>query len=198
MRSENGIPVPLSYQRAAMLRDVIETEVKVRCDADPAWLIVRAGVTETQSRRKESDQLYDTSAGELRDSGRVLRVRRRGDEWILTYKGKAGNDKYKSREEQETPVTSAIDAILAGLGYRPSFYYEKYRTEYRDGTGLITVDETPIGVFLEFEGPGEWIDATAARLGFTPADYITASYAKLYREHVEQHGGDPTAMRFSL
>ena len=94
--------------------------------------------------------------------------------------------------------SSAVLAILARAGYPAWFRYQKYREEFTREDCIITVDETPIGIFLELEGPGEWIDATAARLGFTPADYITASYAKLYREHVEQHGGDPTAMRFSL
>jgi adenylate cyclase class 2 len=89
--------------------------------------------------------------------------------------------------------------VLAALGYQPTFRYEKYRTTFsKDGEpGLITVDETPIGDFLELEGLGVWIDATALQLGYGEVDYVTASYASLYRQHcVENPTAVPTAMTF--
>ena len=52
-----------------------------------------------------------------------------------------------------------------------------------DQPGIITVDETPAGDFLELEGPAEWIDTTALRLGYSSAEYITESYASLWRKH---------------
>ncbi len=75
--------------------------------------------------------------------------------------------------------------VLQRLGYQPAFRYEKYRTQLRTAgePGLITIDETPIGVYLEIEGPQEWIDSTAARLGLPKEQFLTASYAALYREY---------------
>ena len=39
------------------------------------------------------------------------------------------------------------------------------------------VDETPIGTFLEIEGPVATIHAAAAALGRGPRDYVDRSYA---------------------
>lgn len=88
--------------------------------------------------------------------------------------------------------------ILSRLGFEPVFRYEKYRTEYapEERDGLATLDETPIGIFLELEGAPEWIDRKAAELGFTEAGYVTASYAGLYREYREEHPGSPEDMVF--
>ena len=62
--------------------------------------------------------------------------------------------------------------------------------------GVVTVDETPIGNFLELEGPAEWIDAKAAALGFTPSDYILESYGRLYLADCERRGVEPSNMVF--
>ena len=62
--------------------------------------------------------------------------------------------------------------------------------------GVVTLDETPIGVFLELEGPAAWIDATAVVLGFSEADYITASYGSLFFQHREATGGTSRDMVF--
>jgi adenylate cyclase class 2 len=58
------------------------------------------------------------------------------------------------------------------------------------------LDQTPIGDFLELEGAAQWIDRTARTLGFSPADYITVSYGRLYLEYCEAKGVDPRNMVF--
>ena len=73
-----------------------------------------------------------------------------------------------------------MDAILCALGFVPTFRYEKFRAQWGDGTGQVVVDETPIGNFGEIEGPARWIDRTARKLGITPTQYITDSYAGLF------------------
>ena len=119
---------------------------------------------------------------------------------MVTYKGPPQGGNHKSREEIETAVSdgAAFAQILAALGYQPSFAYEKFRTTYKvlGEEGIATVDETPIGDFLELEGPGYWIDQTALRLGFEPADYITSSYATLYEEHRRKDTTVPRDMKF--
>ena len=167
--------------------------------------IEKLGYRVRTPRELESDQLYDR-ATDLRDQDKILRLRRRGHRATLTYKGPAQRAPHKSREEIEVDVTGEIEPILAGLGYHPTFRYEKYRTTYSIKTdpgsseshpGLITLDETPIGDFLELEGPAVWIDTTALQLGYSQADYITASYASLYRAFCQTNPDRvPDAMTF--
>ena len=121
---------------------------------------------------------------------------------IVTYKGPASREVYKSREEIEFEVSDAeaFRLVLERLGYRRGFRYEKYRATFAapEEPGLITLDETPIGVFLELEGPAEWIDGAALRLGFSIAGFLTVSYPGLYRKHREQHPNAPANMTFDL
>ena len=182
----------------------VETEVKIRypAGADAARQTIEAhGYQLTEPCTLETDQLFERSGDELRRSGRLLRLRRAGDRAMVTYKGPASGGQYKSREEIEFNVSDAdaLIQVLDRLEYSPSFRYEKYRTKFArpNEPGFITVDETPIGVFLELEGPPEWIDRTAARLGFSPADYLTASYASLYGDYRQSHEGAPENMIFA-
>ncbi|MGD0365805.1 MAG: hypothetical protein ABSC93_33395, partial [Bryobacteraceae bacterium] len=62
--------------------------------------------------------------------------------------------------------------------------------------GVATLDETPVGVYLELEGTPGWIDRNARRLGFAESDYSTASYYGLYVDYCRVHGLQPTHMTF--
>ena len=157
-------------------------------------------------RTLESDQLFDLPSAALQQSDQILRLRKtRSPEGQtrakVTYKGPATRDGYKSREEIEFDVSDpdTFTLVLHRLGYQPVFRYEKYRTQLRAAgePGLITIDETPIGVFLEMEGPRDWIDSTAARLGFPAAQFLTVSYAGLYRKYRGQHPEAPADMTFA-
>ena len=108
--------------------------------------------------------------------------------------------RHKQREEIEVSVSDA-DAtalILDRLGFHPVFVYEKFRAEYtKPGLpGIITVDETPIGNFLELEGPPTWIDHVAAALGYRESEYIKRSYGSLYIQHCQGTGTTPANMLF--
>ena len=184
-------------------REPVETEVKLRVAGAraAAELLGKHGYRARKPRTLQADQLFDLEDNALRDSGRLLRVRRSAGASTLTYKGPPLGGPHKSREELETQVEdgNALRSILSRLGYRPGFRYEKYRTVFQvpgdEGSGEIGLDETPIGVFLELEGPADWIDKTAQQLGFSSADYITTSYGSLYREFLKLHGG-PADMVF--
>jgi adenylate cyclase, class 2 len=97
----------------------------------------------------------------------------------------------------DNPV--AAERILAELGFRPWFRYEKFRSSFRlPGLPLLAVelDETPIGFFFELEGPADSIDRAAKRLGFGPADYLTASYYELFLPESRRLGLAADAMLF--
>ena len=58
------------------------------------------------------------------------------------------------------------------------------------------LDETPIGMWLELEGQPEWIDRTAAQLGFTAQQYVTESYGGLWLRYCEEQAIDRPNMVF--
>jgi adenylate cyclase, class 2 len=180
-----------------------ETEVKIRLSNRAATLeaLKRAGLTVSVPRQFESNTLYDTKERALSGKGMLLRLRQTGDNCVITWKGPNQAGPHKSRPELETSIASleTLHQILTELGYEPAFRYEKYRTEFtaRDGGGIITLDETPIGDFLEVEGPGEWIDRIASALGFGRNDYILDSYGRLYLADCERRGVEPAHMVFA-
>ena len=180
----------------------IENEVKIRYPGTPAEacaLIEGRGYRLAEPRTLESDRIFDR-AGELRRSDQLLRLRRTGDRPLVTYKGAGRRERHKSREEIEFHVSDpdALTLILERLGYQTTFRYEKYRTKFAapGESGFITIDETPMGVFLEIEGPPSWVDETAARLGLSPAEYLTSSYAKLYEQYRSANPSAPPDMVF--
>lgn len=182
----------------------VENEIKLHLPNGPEHaraLLKQHGFHAIVPRQLETNQTFDLPTNELRRSDRLLRLRSAGGRWTVTYKGPADSATYKSRQEIEADVSDgpAFAQILEALGYQPSFAYEKFRTTFTaSGEGIVTLDETPIGDFLELEGPGYWIDQTAARLGFGPEDYVTSSYAALYEEHRRTHEAVPRDMKFHL
>ena len=179
-----------------------ETEIKLRLPngAAPArGLLDRLGYHAQVARELEVNQLYDRN-GELQANDRVLRLRSLGGKWTITYKGPAVDGPHKSREELELSIGDgpAMEQILRALGYRPEFRYEKYRTifERHGEAGVIMLDETPMGDFLELEGLGEWIDRTTLELGYLTKDYILSTYPELYEEYRKKHASLPHNMVF--
>jgi adenylate cyclase, class 2 len=130
----------------------------------------------------EMNTLYDLPGQPLRKRGDLLRLRKYGEQWVLTHKSKGTAGRHKTRVELETKVENGpkMDVILHALGFHPSFRYEKFRAEWSDGRGHVVLDETPIGDFGEIEGPARWIDRTAKQLGIRPEDYLTDTYAGLF------------------
>jgi hypothetical protein len=61
---------------------------------------------------------------------------------------------------------------------------------------LIEIDETPIGVFVELEGPAKSIDRAAKLLGYSRRDYIVTNYLSLYLEECRRRGKKPRNMVF--
>ncbi len=180
-----------------------EIEIKLAM-ADAAAgraILKRAGFRVSRRRVFENNTVFDTAQKTLREAGVLLRVRTAGRAFTLTYKGSVvAGSRHKNREELEVEVPDAgtMTAILERLGFAPAARYQKYRTEYTEtsGGGMATIDETPIGVYLELEGSPRWIDRTARKLGFAESDYITASYASLYLEWCRRRGVTPRDMVF--
>jgi adenylate cyclase class 2 len=179
-----------------------ETEIKLAvADRKTARRLLRAAGFRVLRRRVfEANTVFDTPELALRQAAALLRVREAGGVATIAYKGAPTVSRHKSREELELeiPDARAMGAIIERLGFRPVFRYEKYRAEFRQpgSSGIATLDETPVGMYLELEGAPRWIDRAARQLGFTEKDYITASYARLYLEWCERRGVKPSDMVF--
>ena len=179
----------------------LETEIKIQLPAAHGFpdCLLALSFKEHAPRIFEANTLFDTQAGQLRNSNMMLRLRQAGSRAAITWKGKAIEGPHKSRPELETEIGSfdMTSQILSRLGFTPVFRYEKYRTEFRiDDSGIVTFDETPIGDFLELEGKAQWIDRTAGLLGFSPSDYRLESYGELFELHRAKQGISMTDMTF--
>lgn len=185
----------------------IEIKLKVASPCDMKQRLKECGFVVVRRRHFESNTIFDFRDLRLRHSRSLLRLRKEGDRHLLTFKGAPhASDSYKIRTEIETEVEDegAVQQILEGLGLNPVFRYEKYRTVYAEkdrrkvkGGPILVFDETPIGRYIELEGPARWIDRAARRLGYQKRDYITASYAALYQEHCRENGLKTGDMVFS-
>jgi adenylate cyclase, class 2 len=164
-------------------------------------LRIRTETAEPPSRKKSSRKIAPVAWKQ-----RVLvTFKRPTDEDDTSTAGRAG--RYKVREEFELEVSDAgaLTRILESLGLDAWFRYEKYRTTYALGNShawakglLIELDETPVGTFVELEGPIEAIDRAAEELGFSKRDYITKSYLQLYVEECHRRSEEPRNMLFSV
>jgi len=177
-----------------------EIEIKFRVGDVRALVhsLRRAGFRQVTRRTHEMNTLYDLPGQRLRKRGELLRLRKYGSKWTLTHKAKGKPGRHKIRVESETDVSNGggMDAILRALGFAPVFHYEKFRAEWSDGKGHVVVDETPIGNFGEIEGRPRWIDQTARRLGISPSQYITETYAPLFFQWKKVTGSTAAEMTF--
>jgi adenylate cyclase class 2 len=185
--------------RAGSKREV-EIKLPLPSAAHGRRLLRKAGFRVIRRRVYENNLVFDTPEGRLRSGDLLLRLREAGSVATLTFKGPASEARHKSRLEMETIVSSpsACLEILRRLGFRQTYRYEKFRTEYRglDDRGVVALDETPVGVFLELEGPPAWIDSTARLLGFEIKSYISESYMDLHRSRRHRLGLPLRAMVF--
>jgi adenylate cyclase class 2 len=181
--------------------------------ADPEALqsrLPQLGFHLATPRTFEHNILYDTPGRDLRSRRQVLRIRQYGGLCTVTHKRQPDRQdpvdttRYKIRIETETIVAEApaLAEIFQQLGYRPTFVYEKYRTEWSqslDGNGAahLVIDETPIGNYAELEGPTAWIDQVLADLNIDPVTCLTDSYGKLFLDWKQRTGHPAEHLTFA-
>ena len=180
------------------MSDHLEREIKLSFESAGAArdAVATLGAVRLRARRLQDDRLLDTSSGRLRSEWCTLRVRIEtpeaggGSVATLTFKGPPQPAVMKVREEVETGVGdgAVLLRVLERAGFDVWFRYQKYREEFeRDGT-IVAIDETPCGVFVEIEGSEAGVRRLAQALGRNPADYITASYRRVWESDCAAHG----------
>lgn len=202
----------------------VEIKLKVPDLVEFRSLLKQLHARKIHSRVHERNTLYDTAANDLRRRGQLIRIRTEQvipaagpnsnparTQAIITFKGPVGRSfsrgnsvggNYKVRSESETVLADShcVETAFAALGMNPSFRYEKFRTTYAlPGIAHLKVelDETPIGTFVELEGPRRAIDRAARRLGYSRADFIDATYGDLYLADCRHRGKKAADMLFS-
>ncbi len=162
-----------------------ECEVKLRVGSAEAArsLLGRLGAFLVAPRHFEDNVIFDDPSNRLATPGCLLRLRATPWANTLTFKGpREVVDGLKERDEIETRVedADALRSILARLGLGPVFRYQKYREVYEWEDVEIVIDETPIGVFLEVEGPAGSVHRAASAMGFGDESYVAETYAALF------------------
>lgn len=177
-----------------------EREIKLRFDhaAAARAAVLAIGAAPVAARRLQDDRLFDTEDQSLVRERSTLRVRTDGARSILTFKGPVHPGPVKVREELETIVADGeiLQQVLARLGLRVWFRYQKYREEFTRDSVVIAVDETPIGTFVEIEGAEAGIMTVAAALERPPGDFILDSYYGLFQKYRDALGFRGTDMIF--
>jgi adenylate cyclase class 2 len=183
----------------------VETEVKIRVAEKESFeqSLARLGFTRVTPRTFERNTLYDTPERTLRNSRQILRIREYGGKWFVTHKSIPEDDdpaeRYKRRVETETTVEDgvALAKIFEVLGLRPVFIYEKWRTEWADSQGHCVLDETPLGLYVEIEGPPEWIDVVAKQLHLDESQFIKLSYGRIFESWRDETKSKAENLTFS-
>ncbi len=180
---------------------LLEQEVKFRLPAAEggAAELEAVGAHVEKPRHFEQNVLYDYPDRRLVKRDEALRLRRVGDQSWLTWKGPHhGSGRIKQRRELETFLSDAdaVAGILEALGLVECFRYEKYRAIYRTESAILTIDETPLGVFLEIEATPGIITEMAGRLSLDMEHAINLSYPHLYELHRDTTPGAPEFMVF--
>ena len=171
---------------------MIEHELKIPvAELAPVRLrLEEAGARRLHPRLREANTLLDDADRSLATAESVLRVRRVGDRSVLTFKGPASyRGAVKGRREIELEVTSSelVLELLSALGYTPGMRYEKERESWTLGSVRVDLDRTPMGDFVELEGPPHDLEAAAATVGLDPKSAVPGSYPSLWQEHRRRH-----------
>jgi adenylate cyclase class 2 len=136
---------------------MVETEVKflIRDPEAVTRKLIGMGAICTQPEVHELNLRFDTPDGSMTSRYHVLRLRK-DTRARLTFKGQAyqlGGVSARKEIEVEVSDFDAAQALLEALGYEVSMIYEKQRETYHLEDIEVVIDHTPLGNFVELEGP---------------------------------------------
>ena len=170
----------------------IEVKFKISSTQEILEKIHALGAVCDQDEQFERNLRWDDKDGTLEKTHQVLRLRDNGGVAVLTYKAEKQNHQgIAEREEIETVVSDFENTrlILERLGYQIDFIYEKYRGIYTLNDTQLFVDHTPIGDYIEIEGPdADAIRKSAELLGLDWEKRISKGYRNLFKHWKKETG----------
>jgi len=167
---------------------MIETEAKILGIDRKVVEAALLGLGARKTFDGEMDaRLFDRPDRSIWSSGRLLRLRKRGDRAELTFKKMLGKRGVKRAVEIETAVSDfgRTRKILLALGFVEAGRRRKLRTSYRLGGAEFEIDVLPgIPPYLEIEARDEReIRRLAGLLGFRPGDLKPWSMRDVIRHY---------------
>ena len=172
MSQENEIKIALTDKSMATLRHRLALQ----------------GSRTTTQETLETNTLFDFEDSRLTKNGCALRMRSYGQMRLLTYKGPVQDDPlFKRRLELQTNVSDpdTMHQILASLGLEPRFKYSKIREIQSLTIGEnrveVSLDETPVGFFVELEGDPSTITKAIKILSLDDKQVTSDTYVDLYK-----------------
>ena len=180
----------------------IEEELKIPVDDLEAvrTRVEARGASLQVPRQLEDNAVLDTPTMSLLGSGRLLRLRRWGDEVLLTFKGPASYDRHvKSRLELETHVADGerMLGILAELGWTPQRRYQKWRETLAVGHRHRRPRRDPDrAASWRSRARGTRCTPPPTPSASTPRPPSSASYQELWQRWRQAHPGAPRDMVF--
>ena len=176
----------------------LNVEAEIKIFSGDLGRIIKAGfeLTVVEPRHFEDNWLLDSTDQMLLNRGAALRIRFvEGHGWV-TYKGEVRDSaspvKVREEVEVETAKPERMLEMFERLGFRRSFRYQKYRTDYQttvDGHDLkVVLDETPMGNFIEIEGDESTVARVFDAAGFSAGEIVRESYPELQASRCRERG----------
>lgn len=171
----------------------LETELKyLGANLDDVRHRLQALAADFQTKRFESNIVFDDADRSLKARGILIRLRDDGRKLLTVKRPPAGPvpEGVKAWDEDETALDNpeAVEVLLATLGVEEAFRYEKVREEWDFMGCHICLDLLPFGEFVEIEGQPEAIGPAAEALGLDACTPSQANYHQLNRDHRAAHG----------
>lgn len=180
----------------------MEEEIKLRVAslAPVRARLQELGALLVHPRALEDNWIVDDAAESIFGGGRLLRVRRWGNEGLVTFKGRAsyhGGVKRRAETQCRIDDPQALLEIFAQVGLKVTRRYQKWREAWQlDGVEVV-LDETPMGPFVELEGPAAALRPLALSLHLDPANSLAGSYSELWQQWRRTHPEAPADMVFT-
>ena len=168
-------------------------EIELRASVDDLDAIRNALATQAEHRGTSNEHDFYLRHESDRDRSLILRIRRKENGSLLTFKGKASGDD-TAWPDVDIPLTDSdsLQRILLGSGYVKVVEIKKRRSSYRLEDFEINIDEIEnLGIFIEIEGRGdeegrakieEKIASLLVSLGIQNENIIRKGYVALMLE----------------
>ncbi|MHA1114903.1 MAG: class IV adenylate cyclase [Candidatus Heimdallarchaeum aukensis] len=167
-----------------------ETELKAYFFPEEEKIVenIQKNIEKKINKQFFSEQIVDTfldKKRELKKRNCELRIRKQGEKYYLTYKGKVDTTQgYKVREELETQIDNGIilNSIFEKIGYKKIREVKKERKYLRYNNCLITIDSfRKIGFVIEIEGIPEDIEKTISLFSLDRKRFKAQTYTDILK-----------------